>query len=128
MRSVITGAVLMAAAITATAAPSLADDEDSGVRGRVTYGPVPSCGAPQPGVRCNRPYRATIRIRRRGDDDVIRRVRSNRQGRFRVELEPGRYVLDPVNKHPFPRAERQRVHVRNGEFIKVHIHYASGIS
>lgn len=78
-------------------------------------------------VDCSQPFAgAKIRVRRACDQKVIRRVTSGEHGRFRVRLRPGRYVLDPVDGHPFPVARRQRVRVKKGEFTRVQITYDNG--
>lgn len=91
------------------------------------YGPIPQCAVRDGDRECDRPYRATIRIRRSKHGPVVRRVHSNDEGRFRVRLWPGRYVLDPVNHGRYPHADRMTVRVRCGRFTRVRIHYTSGI-
>jgi hypothetical protein len=98
---------------------------DSGIVGRVTIAPV-GCGADQVGRDCSAPYDARIRVRRASDRKLIARVRANKKGRFRVDLYPGRYVLDPVNGDPFPRAPDMRVRVNAHQLESVHISYDTG--
>ena len=117
----------MAALALAGPGVAVGGEPDSGIRGRVVYGPVAECAVRDGQEDCYRPYEATIRIRRSRHGRVIRRVQSNAKGRFRVELAPGRYVLDPVNHGRFPHADRKTVHVACGRYTRVRIQYNSGI-
>jgi hypothetical protein len=117
-------AVCAAGVIGAPAAT--ADGPDSGIRGYVTFGPTPQCAVQHAGQTdddCTDPYPGVrIRIHRRGNDFIVRDVRSNKRGRFRVELAPGRYVLDTD-----PPSEPRRVRVRPGQFTYVRFNFDSGI-
>ena len=65
---------------------------DSGVSGLVLLGPltpVEQVGGPPN----ERPYEAAVRVVRAGSDDVVASARSGADGRFRVNLAPGRYTL-----------------------------------
>lgn len=69
---------------------------DSGVTGRVVRGPL--CPVVQEGLPCpDEPYEADVRIRDTSGD-VVTTVRSGKDGRFVVTLEPGRYVLEGVER------------------------------
>jgi hypothetical protein len=114
------GAVFVIA--TASAAPP---PPDSGVRGVVLLGPT--CPVQRPGHSCVRPYRAWISIHREPAGKVIARVRSASDGRFTVSLRVGRYMLQPRDGTPFPRAESQTITVRRHRFTAVTIRFASGI-
>ena len=106
--------------------PASACDGDSGIRGLVTEGPT--CPVAHEGETCSGPYAgAEIRVRRARDGQILRRVRTGKHGRFRVRLHPGRYVLDPVNGHPFPHADEKRVRVEDGRFTYVEIDYDTGL-
>jgi hypothetical protein len=107
---------------TAGASPSR---PDSGVRGVVLYGPT--CPVQRPGQTCVRPYRAWITIRRRPSETVATRVRSAANGRFSARLVAGRYLLQPRNGKPFPRAPSQTITVTRHHFSTVTIRFDSGI-
>jgi hypothetical protein len=120
------GAVLSTVAIVATqATASAATPLDSGVRGKVLYGPT--CPVERPDDRCIRPYEATLRILRQATHRLVATVRSAEDGRFRVRLAPGRYVIVPVSGRPYPQASRRPVRVRRHEFTRVTIRFDGGI-
>ena len=98
---------------------------DSGIRGNVVYGPT--CPVVRPGRSCERPYAASITVRRAHTRALVMRVRSGADGRFTAFLAPGRYLLVPQNGHPFPRAASQTVSVHRASFTLATIHYDSGI-
>ena len=102
---------------------------DSGVRGIVLIGPM--CPVVQEGVPCpDRPFEATIRVHRgSADGKVVAAARSGADGRFRVNLAPGRYVLEPLAPRPGspPYASPVAVEVRPHAFTRVTIGFDSGI-
>lgn len=115
--------VLLAALATATAGAQ--KRPDSGIRGRVVYGPT--CPVQRLGHTCERPYQASITIRRKSTDKVVARVRSSADGGFTVRLRGGVYVLHPQNGKPYPRAETQTVTVRRHRFTTIVVSFDSGI-
>jgi hypothetical protein len=95
----------------------------SGLRGTVTE-PRPvclegdPCGGPTPGV--------TIVFSRRGR--IVKRVTSNREGRYRVSLAPGSYsVGSPDATPPLGRVSPARVRVEAGLYRRVNFFVATGI-
>lgn len=98
---------------------------DSGLRGRVLYGPT--CPVQRVGQSCTRPYQATISILREPATKTVSTVRSASDGRFTVRLPPGRYLIEPHNGRPFPRSRPQTVTVYAHRFTNVTITYDSGI-
>jgi hypothetical protein len=97
---------------------------DSGITGLVTLGPISP--VEQPGVPNDRPYAATLVIKRT-DGSVVAQVHSGEDGRFTVKLAPGTYILEPQNGQPLPRAETQQVTVEPHAFTEVTVAYDSGI-
>jgi hypothetical protein len=81
----------------------------------------------RPGQNCTRPYQATIRIRREHGGRLVASPRSDAGGHFSVRLGAGRYRLEPVSGHPFPRARTQDVAVQAHRFTHVVINYDTGI-
>jgi len=69
---------------------------DSGVTGRVVRGPL--CPVVQEGAPCpDEPYEADVRILN-ANGELVTTVHSGKDGRFVVRLEPGRYVLEGVER------------------------------
>jgi len=96
-----------------------------GIEGVVLLGP--QCPVQTPDDPCpDLPHRAWIKVRRIGGETVTR-IRSGEDGRFRVGLRPGNYLLDPESGDPFPMATEQEVKVMAGEFTEVVIAYDTGI-
>ena len=130
MRAVTVRLALLAALVAGLAACGAggAAPTDSGVRGRILIGPM--CPVEQVGVPCpDRPFQAHILVRWEGSGKTAARVRSGKDGRFRLNLAPGRYVLVPISPNPGapPQAGPVRVHVRAHAFTLVTITFDSGI-
>jgi hypothetical protein len=98
---------------------------DSGIHGRVLYGPT--CPVQRPGHSCVRPYQASITIRREPAGTVVAHVRSAADGRFTVLLGAGSYLLEPRNGKPYPHAQSQTISVHRRHFTAVTIRFDSGI-
>ena len=122
---IIASAVAAAVLLALGTASGAAGHVDSGIRGRVLYGPT--CPVQRPGRSCERPYRASIAVRNEHTGTLVMRVRSGADGRFTVYLAPGSYLLVPRNGRPYPRAHSQTVSVRRNAFTAVTISYDSGI-
>ena len=103
----------------------------SGVVGRVLAGPTCPVERVPPDTGCApRPLAARLRITRTGGSASGRVVRSGSDGRFRVELGPGRYTITPLRRagSPFPRpGPPQTVTVRPGHYSRVTVTYDTGI-
>lgn len=96
-----------------------------GIDGTVLLGPqcpVVSQEDPCPDL----PYQAWIVIRG-SDGGRVTRIRSDEDGRFRVGLRPGTYVLDPESGDPFPAAGEQEVVVEPGRYTEVLVSFDTGI-
>jgi hypothetical protein len=100
----------------------------SGIEGRVTIGP--QCPVLEEGVPCpDRPYQAELRVLEESSGRVVVTFTSGADGRFRVDLPPGRYVLDPgepllVDE---PRAEKMTINVEAGSYTEVTVRFDSGV-
>lgn len=103
----------------------LGPDAEQGIDGLVLRGPI--CPVQHEDDPCPpRPHQSRIRVRTtRGER--ITTVRSGEDGRFRIGLESGTYVLDPESGDPFPVAGQMEVVVTEGMFTSVTIHYDTGI-
>jgi hypothetical protein len=103
----------------------LGPDAPQGIEGIVMLGPqcpVQTVDTPCPDL----PYQASI-IVRRTSGGTITRLRSGEDGRFRVGLRPGSYVLDPEPGDPFPSSTEQEVEVEAGVYTEVVINFDTGI-
>jgi hypothetical protein len=99
---------------------------DSGVEGRVLVGPT--CPVEQAGSPCpDRPLATDLEIVR--GSDVVATVRSGSDGRFRIELEPGRYTIRPGESATggLPRGTPVGVTVSPHSFASVTVTFDSGI-
>lgn len=101
--------------------------QDSGIRGRALLGPT--CPVVTEETEClPEPYEADIRVVVAEDGEPVTTVRSGKDGRFEVFLEPGSYVLEGVSTaESFPYAKPVEVTVRSGEFARATLAFDSGI-
>ena len=87
----------------------------------------PTCPVQRIGQTCVRPYQATITIRSEATGRVVARARSSANGRFRIPLAPGSYLLVPQAGRPYPRSSPQTTTVHRHRYTSVVIAYDSGI-
>lgn len=99
-------------------------DMASGIDGKVVLRPVSP--VERPGMINQRPYETIIGVENAAGR-VVAEVRSDRDGRFRIILEPGTYDLHPASDAVYPQAPVQTVTVAKDHFTPVHIVYDSGI-
>jgi hypothetical protein len=98
----------------------------SGIEGLVLIGPA--CPGPvkvdQP---CpHEPYQATIRVL--GEDGTpVTQFISGADGRFKILLPPGIYILDPQSPGAYPRAGDQTIVVQDRLLSQIEILYDSGM-
>lgn len=121
----LTGCAVAIAALAVGTAAGARQPPDSGIHGMVLYGPT--CPVQRPGHTCVRAFRASITIRREPAGTVVAHARSAADGRFTTRLSAGRYLLQPHNGKPYPRAQARMISVRRHQFIAVTIRYDSGI-
>jgi hypothetical protein len=98
---------------------------ESGVQGQVLVGPM--CPVVQAGQECpDQPYQAALTVNSlRGER--IAQVQTDEQGRFKIPLEPGEYILHPESPNVMPFAPEQTFKVETGRFTQIIVHYDSGI-
>ena len=96
-----------------------------GIDGLVLIGP--QCPVQRPDDPCpDLPHQAWIGVRTATGSHVTR-VRSGEDGRFRVGLRRGSYVLEPESGSPFPIAGEQSVEVEEGVYTDVVVSFDTGI-
>ena len=112
---------LLAALALATAA--LPATLHSGLYGVVRKGPImPVCRV---GVPCDAPAQVTLVFTRAGT--VVARTRSDSQGRYRIAIPPGYYVVRTQPRIGFGAMRPVNVHVRAGHFDHLDFSIDTGI-
>jgi hypothetical protein len=120
--------VLAAQAVLACQAEPAVQPAASGIEGQVWIGPTsPILGVGTP--ETNEPYQATIVFKDGATGEAVAEVRSDEEGRFRIDLEPGNYLVEPQSPNPGapPYAEPQTASVQPNQFTRIEIVYESGI-
>jgi hypothetical protein len=117
----ITGVLILLLA-TCSAQPATIN---SGVEGQVFIGPL--CPVVQQGQECpDQPYQATLVVSNSNGREIVK-VQTDEQGRFKIPLEPGTYILHPESPNVMPFAAEQTFRVETDKFTQLTIHYDSGI-
>ena len=98
--------------------------EASGIERQVTIRPMRP--VERKGVPNAQPYQARITVLDPAGREVAV-VDSDAEGKFRIALAPGTYVVRPATAGPYPRASEQRVEVGRNKTTRVDIVYDSGI-
>lgn len=99
----------------------------SGIEGQVLLGPLsPKVSSENPVT--DRPYKATLNILNL-EREQIARIQTDKEGKFKLALEPGEYIISPVAPNPFnpPYPEEQQVTVKPNEYTSVVVRFDSGI-
>ena len=96
----------------------------SGIEGEVILRPLSPIE--RPGMSNFRPFKATVTVRDQ-KGHAVGRFQSGANGRFRVNLQPGTYVLCPESPQSFPRSRQETVIVEQNKFTYVCITYDTGI-
>ena len=105
--------------------PPVAPPGQAGIQGQVLIGPA--CPVARADAPCpDKPYQATITVLDQ-DHNPVTGFQSDAQGRFRVALAPGTYVLRPESPGAMPHAPEQIVVVTGDGYTPVTITYDSGI-
>ena len=103
------------------------EDLSSGIAGQVLLGPM------TPVVRSDKivpdkPYQARIKIL---DEkrELVTEFETDADGKFRVPLVPGTYIISPVAPRPNmpPHPEQKTVTVEKGKFLETKVLFDTGI-
>ena len=98
---------------------------DSGVEGQVFIGPT--CPVVQVGQDCSdKPYQASLIVNSPNGRKIVQ-VQTDEQGRFKIPLAPGEYILHPESPNVMPFAGEQPFVVEAGQFTRIIVNYDSGI-
>ncbi len=98
---------------------------DSGVEGQVFIGPM--CPVIQEGEECpDQSYQAALTVLSPNGKEIAQ-VQTDEEGRFRITLAPGEYILHPESPNMIPFAEEQAFLVEAGKFTQLLVRYDSGI-
>ena len=135
MQAWVIGFALLASPISAEAAgndrsddkgrqAAVAGSQTSGIEGQVSIRPVRPIE--RKGVANQRPYEARITVLDTAGHEIAS-VNSDPEGKFRIALPPGTYVLRPEQPGLYPRASAQRVEVSRDRITRVGIVYDSGM-
>ena len=97
----------------------------SGIEGQVLIGPM--CPVVQQGQACpDQPYPATLTVNS-SNGIQITQFQTDEQGRFKVPLAPGEYILHPESPNGLPFAGDQPFIIETGRYTQLTVHYDSGI-
>ena len=90
---------------------------DSGIAGQVFIGPM--CPVVQVGQECpDQPYQAVFTVNSPKGERIVQ-VQTDEEGRFKIPLPPGEYILHPESPNGLPFADEQNIVVKEGEFTQV---------
>lgn len=103
---------------------------ESGIRGTISKGPICPVLDPSTVLKCQEEplYQATVIVKDEQGAKEITRFTSNVYGQFRVALDPGTYLLNPLpggDSRPFARPET--VVVLPDQFTDILIGYDTGL-
>ena len=97
----------------------------SGIEGQVLIGPM--CPVVQQGQECpDQPYQATLTVNSPNGVQIAQ-FQTDEQGRFKVSLAPGEYILHPESPNALPYASDRPFTVASGQYTQIAVHYDSGI-
>lgn len=102
----------------------MSGSQTSGIEGQISIHPVRP--VEREGVINQRPYQARITVLDAAGHEITS-VQSDHDGKFRIALPPGTYVLRPERTGLYPRASEQRVEVSRNRTTRVEIVYDSGM-
>jgi len=98
---------------------------NSGIEGQVFIGPM--CPIVQIGQECpDQPYPAVLTVNNPKGERIVQ-IQTDGEGRFKIPLQPGEYILHPESPNVMPFAEEQTVVVVEGVFTQAIVNYDSGI-
>ena len=116
---------LLTALVACESSNLLGPDAPQGIEGIALLGPL--CPVQTEEDPCpDQPYEAWVQVQS-ASGRLVTRFRTGEDGRFRVGLRPGHYVLVPESGDPFPIASEQEVDVALRVYAEVVISFDTGI-
>ena len=123
MKKIILFALIILILTACSGTPSTSPD--SGIEGQVFIGPM--CPVVQEGESCpDRPYQTTLVVASPNGDEVVQ-FETDEEGRFKIPLEPGSYILVPMSENMIPFAAEQPFTVAEGKYTELSVTFDSGI-
>ena len=98
----------------------------NGIEGTVLIGPVCPVERPNDPNCADKPYQASLKLLNPAGTEVGRFI-TDKDGTFRVGLEPGRYTIESVKAGVLPSFAPQTVDVTAGSYAKLILLFDSGI-
>lgn len=119
--------ILTLATLLVGCAKSVSAPSDSGITGIALLGPT--CPVERVGTPCPDEPMAGAQILVKRGGETVATVTTGDDGRFRVELDPGEYVLEPVSPSEtgLPFGKPMNVRVEANAFTDVQVLFDSGI-
>lgn len=102
-------------------------EKNSGIEGQVLLSPTsPVASSDKP--RTDRPYKAKLRILNHEREEILQ-IDTDDEGKFKITLEPGEYIISPIQPNPLrpPYPEEKKVTVKSNEFTSVIVRFDTGI-
>jgi len=101
---------------------------ESGIEGKAVISPVHP-GPTREGQSDTAPFQTTLVILRASDGSEVKRIETGSDGRFRVVVPPGTYLVGPPSGtgRRLPRGGQETVTVVSGRFAQVTINFDSGM-
>jgi hypothetical protein len=123
MRSQFVIGILILLLATCSAQPPA--PRNGGIEGQVFIGPM--CPVVQVEQECpDQPYQAVLTVNSPQGGKIVQ-VQTDEEGRFKIPLAPGEYVLHPESPNTIPFAGEQPFVVEEGKFTQIIVNYNSGI-
>lgn len=94
--------------------------------GIVTLAPVACSDKKAPKNSCTKVYQTIISVKDT-DDAIAGSMYSDKEGKFKIELDPGVYTVVPASSSSYPKAEVQKIKITEGMTTNIVIPYDSGI-
>ncbi len=102
---------------------------ESGIEGEAVIGPTRPSHRIGDATPDTAPYETTLVVLKASDATEVARVKTGTDGRFRLLLPPGEYVIRvPLDSRiRVPRAEPKRVRVSSGKIARVTLSFDNGL-